>query len=115
MHFYYYILFNSIIGTWSYISIWTELYKNFLNSFYISFTNIIYFLAISFDFSQLYSNLFSDTLNLGIVLTSMFAATIIYIPITLYIERIVYGENGVPLPFYFPFIVRNLFYKAIKY
>lgn len=58
-----------------------------------------------FSYLNLYENLFDDTLNLGAVLASMIGWTLLYIPVTWYIERILPGEYGAPLPFYFPFMV----------
>ena len=60
---------------------------------------------MTLGYQQLYSNVFNDTENLGAILASMFGATLLYIPIAWYIERILPGEYGVPLPFYFPFLV----------
>ncbi|RNA24891.1 ATP-binding cassette sub-family A member 3-like, partial [Brachionus plicatilis] len=57
-----------------------------------------------FSYLNLYENLFDDTLNLGAVLASMIGWTLLYIPVTWYIERILPGEYGAPLPFYFPFM-----------
>ena len=57
------------------------------------------------DTAQLYHNLFNDSENLGGILACMFAYTLLYIPIAWYIERVMPGEYGVPLPFYFPFMV----------
>ncbi len=39
-------------------------------------------------------------------MSMMILWTFIYIPIAWYIERILPGEYGAPLPFYFPFMVR---------
>jgi ATP-binding cassette subfamily A (ABC1) protein 3 len=61
--------------------------------------------AKTFAYSNLYTNIFDDKLNIGGVLASMIGWTIIYIPIAWYIERIFPGEYGAPLPFYFPFMV----------
>jgi hypothetical protein len=58
-----------------------------------------------FGYSNLYSNLFDDGLNVGGVLACMISWTIIYLPIAWYIERIFPGDYGAPLPFYFPFMV----------
>ena len=51
--------------------------------------------------------MFDDTLNLGSVLGAMIVASFLYLPIAWYIERILPGDYGVPLPLYFPFMVRN--------
>ncbi len=56
--------------------------------------------------TQLYINIFNDTENLGAILAAMFGYTLLYIPIAWYVERISPGEYGVPLPFYFPIMVR---------
>jgi ATP-binding cassette subfamily A (ABC1) protein 3 len=58
------------------------------------------------DYSTLYTNIFNDTENLGAILAAMFGYTLLYIPIAWYVERISPGEYGVPLPFYFPIMVR---------
>ncbi|CAF0703608.1 unnamed protein product [Brachionus calyciflorus] len=58
----------------------------------------------SLSYSNLYTNIFDDSLNLGAVLAAMIGWTLVYIPITWYIERILPGEFGAPLPFYFPFM-----------
>jgi hypothetical protein len=42
-------------------------------------------------------------MSLGVILIVMIAYTITYVPIACYIECIVPGEFGIPLPFYFPF------------
>nr|APD26552.1 ATP-binding cassette transporter subfamily A member 3-like X2 protein [Brachionus koreanus] len=57
-----------------------------------------------FSYLNLYENLFDDSLNLGAILASMIGWTLLYIPVTWYIERILPGEYGAPLPFYFPFM-----------
>ena len=62
----------------------------------------------NFEYSKLYSNLLNNGLNVGGVLACMISWTIIYIPLTWYIERIFPGEYGAPLPFYFPFMVKLL-------
>ncbi len=61
----------------------------------------------SLSFSNMYSNLYGDSLNLGGIMGMMILWTLIYIPIAWYIERIFPGEYGAPLPFYFPFMVRS--------
>ena len=58
------------------------------------------------NYSTLYTNFFNDTLNLGTVLGVMFAYTVVYIPLIVYIDRIMPGVYGTPLPFYFPLMVR---------
>nr|UOU03315.1 ATP-binding cassette subfamily A3-like 2 [Brachionus rubens] len=58
----------------------------------------------SLTYIDLYNNIFDDSMNLGAVLAAMIGWTLIYIPITWYIERIFPGEYGAPLPFYFPFM-----------
>jgi hypothetical protein len=42
-------------------------------------------------------------MSLGVILIVMIAFTITYIPFACYIECIMPGEFGIPLPFYFPF------------
>ena len=49
--------------------------------------------------------MFDDSLNLGAVLGSMIAASFLYLPLAWYVERILPGDYGVPLPVYFPFMV----------
>jgi hypothetical protein len=56
-------------------------------------------------YKELYSNIYSDPQNLGAILSAMIFWTLVYVPITWYIERIFPGEYGAPLPFYFPFMV----------
>ena len=50
-----------------------------------------------------------DTLNLGSVMFIMTFWTLIYLPITWYVENISPGQYGTPLPFYFPFMVSFYF------
>lgn len=63
------------------------------------------YLARTLGLNELYVSLFDDPLNMGSVLTSMFVWTIIYLPLTWYMEKIFPGDYGVPLPYYFPFLV----------
>ncbi len=56
-------------------------------------------------YKELYSNIYGDPQNLGAILSAMIFWTLVYVPITWYIERIFPGEYGAPLPFYFPFMV----------
>nr|QUF59430.1 ATP-binding cassette transporter Abca3-like2 [Brachionus angularis] len=56
------------------------------------------------SYLNMYTNLYDDPLNLGAIMAAMIVWTLIYIPITWYIERIFPGEYGAPLPFYFPFM-----------
>lgn len=44
-------------------------------------------------------------MNVGGVLAVQLTWTLVYIPISWYIERIFPGEYGAPQPFYFPFMV----------
>lgn len=53
----------------------------------------------------MYTNFFEDPVNVGGILACQLSWTIIYFPLIWYIERILPGEYGAPLPFYFPFMV----------
>lgn len=61
--------------------------------------------GVTLSYSELYKNLYDDPQNLGMILFFMIFWTLVYIPITWYVERIFPGEYGAPLPFYFPFMV----------
>lgn len=58
-----------------------------------------------FHIAQLFDNIYDDPLRLGAILISMLAWSIFYFPITWYLENILPGDFGLPLPFYFPFTV----------
>ena len=58
---------------------------------------------------ELFVNLFEDPLNLGCIMITMLAWSIFYLPITWYMEKIMPGDYGIPLPYYFPFLVRPTF------
>ncbi len=55
--------------------------------------------------AQTYESLYGDPVRVGYVLLTQFLWTLVYIPITWYVEKIFPGEYGAPLPFYFPFLV----------
>ena len=57
------------------------------------------------DYEQIYTNIFDDPLNLGSIMAAMIGWSIIYIAIHWYLEKILPGEFGVPLQFYFPLMV----------
>ena len=50
---------------------------------------------------NLFENLFDDPLNLGTILILMLVWSFVYLPLTWYIEKIMPGQFGIPLPFYF--------------
>lgn len=79
--------------------------------------NLVIFKGESLGFPQLYKNLYNDPLNLGVILLIMIIWTVVYIPVTWYIERIFPGDYGAPLPFYFPFMVclRSLLDSVLAY
>ena len=60
-------------------------------------------------FRQLYDNLYDDPLNVGGIMAVMFFFSFLYLLMSWYLEKILHGEYGVPLPFYFPFTVSRLF------
>ena len=60
-------------------------------------------------YNQLYISLFRDSLNVGGVMSAMLGFSLSYLIINWYLEKILPGEYGVPLPFYFPFTV-SFFY-----
>nr|APD26547.1 ATP-binding cassette transporter subfamily A member 3-like X1 protein [Brachionus koreanus] len=55
-----------------------------------------------FNIAQLFDNIYDDPLRLGAILISMLAWSILYFPFTWYLENILPGDFGLPLPFYFP-------------
>ncbi len=59
-------------------------------------------------FNEFYQNLFDDPLNLGSIISAMIIWSIIYLPITWYLEKVYPGDYGIPLPFYFPITVRHI-------
>jgi ATP-binding cassette, subfamily A (ABC1), member 3 len=61
--------------------------------------------AIQFQFKDLYSNIYGDDLNVGIILTVMLTYSILCIPLIWYTEKVLPGEFGIPLPYYFLFQV----------
>ena len=66
----------------------------------------------NFNIAQLFENLYDDPLKLGAILISMLAWSILYFPVTWYLENILPGDFGLPLPFYFPLSVKkNTFFK----
>lgn len=54
---------------------------------------------------NLYTNIFDENLTLGGILSAQLGFALLYLPIAWYIENIFPGEFGVPLPFYFPFML----------
>jgi ATP-binding cassette, subfamily A (ABC1), member 1 len=62
----------------------------------------------------LYNNLFDDKLNVGAILSVQLVWSIIYLPITWYLEKILPGHFGVPLPFNFIFKKNYWFPVSIK-
>lgn len=52
----------------------------------------------------MYTNLYDDPLVLGATLASMIVWSFLYLPLAWYIERVLPGEYGTPLPFYFPLL-----------
>ena len=59
----------------------------------------------SLNYTQLYQNLYGDPMTIGGILLAQILWTLFYIPVTWYIERILPGEYGAPLPLFFPFMV----------
>ncbi len=59
---------------------------------------------MTLNYSNLYTNLYGNGINVGGILAVQLAWTLIYIPIAWYIERIFPGDYGAPQPFYFPFM-----------
>ena len=59
--------------------------------------------------SQLFTSLFDDPQNLGSIIISMTIWCVFYLILTWYLEKILPGEYGVPLPFYFLFTVCYFF------
>jgi len=57
---------------------------------------------------NLFENLFDDPLNLGTILILMLVWSFLYLPLTWYIEKIMPGQFGIPLPFYFIVSVKQL-------
>ena len=57
--------------------------------------------------SNIFENIFSDSLNVGSILIVMFLnAIVIYLPCAWYVDKVIpNGQFGVPLPFYFVFMV----------
>nr|UOU03314.1 ATP-binding cassette subfamily A3-like 1 [Brachionus rubens] len=56
----------------------------------------------AFNIPQLFDNIYDDPLRLGAILICMLSWSIIYFPLTWYLENILPGDFGIPLPFYFP-------------
>ena len=56
------------------------------------------------DITTLFTNLYGDSLNLGAILIFMLFWSAIYVPLIWYFEKILPGQFGVPLPFYFVFM-----------
>jgi hypothetical protein len=50
-------------------------------------------------------NLYDDKFNLAVLLTVMLVYSVAYLPLAWYIDKIMPGEFGVPLPVYFLFMV----------
>lgn len=55
------------------------------------------------SFGQMYTNLFNDPLNLGSILIAMNVWCVFYFALIWYLEKILPGQYGVALPFYFIF------------
>jgi hypothetical protein len=68
-------------------------------------------------YRNLYSNIFDDSLNLGVILTVMILFSFLYFALAWYIEKVLPGEYGVSWPFYFPFMVCfiNLFQYKLNF
>ncbi|CAF0854082.1 unnamed protein product [Brachionus calyciflorus] len=74
----------------------------------------------TFNIAQLFDNIYGDPLKLGAILIAMLAWSILYLPLTWYLENILPGDFGLPLPFYFPFtknywFPQNIVKNAQKY
>ena len=54
-----------------------------------------------------------DMLTLSSVMFIMAFWTLVYLPVTWYVENISPGQYGTPLPFYFPFMVSCLLFYLI--
>lgn len=61
-------------------------------------------IGVSLSYSNLYTNLYGNGLNVGGICALQLTWTLVYIPIAWYIERIFPGDYGAPQPFYFPFM-----------
>lgn len=57
-----------------------------------------------FDITNLFTNLYGDALNLGLIWVFMLFWSLVYMPLIWYFEKILPGQFGVPLPFYFVFL-----------
>ncbi|CAF0946948.1 unnamed protein product [Brachionus calyciflorus] len=66
------------------------------------------------DLSNLFSSLFDDGFNLGLVFISMLSWSLFLIPLMWYLNKILPSKFGIPMPFYFLFMP-NYWLSKIKY
>ena len=68
---------------------------------------ILIFLDKILALGNIFQNLLDDSLNLGNILLFMILWSIfLYLPLIWYLEKIGVGQFGIPLPFYFVFMVK---------